>query len=63
MYICTNFDENYGKLKRLYHEMNIFLKVPKSEIFDRSDFPDFYTIKSSSVGDLLVKILTYYFNF
>jgi hypothetical protein len=27
------------------------------------DFPDFYTIKSSSVGDLVVKILTYYFNF
>jgi hypothetical protein len=38
-------------------------KVPKREIFDRSDFPDFYTIKSSRVGDLLVKILTYYFNF
>ncbi len=35
------------------------LKVPKREIFDRSDFPDFYTIKSSWVGDLLVKILTY----
>jgi hypothetical protein len=39
------------------------LKVPKCEIFDRSDFPDFYTIKSSWVGDLMVKILTYYFNF
>jgi hypothetical protein len=39
------------------------LKVPKREIFDRSDSPDFYTIKSSWVGDLLVKILTYYFNF
>ncbi len=39
------------------------LKVPKREIFDRSDFPDFYTIKSSWVGDLLVKILIYYFNF
>ncbi len=37
------------------------LKVPKCEIFDRSDFPDFYTIKSSWVGDLVVKILTYYF--
>ncbi len=33
------------------------LKVPKREIFDRSDFPDFYTIKSSWVGYLLVKIL------
>jgi hypothetical protein len=39
------------------------LKVPKRETFDRSDFPDFYTIKSSWVGDLVVKILTYYFNF
>ncbi len=32
------------------------LKVPKCEIFDLSDFPDFYTIKSSWVGDLVVKI-------
>jgi hypothetical protein len=39
------------------------LKVPKREIFDCSDFPDFYTIKSSWVGDFVVKILTYYFNF
>ncbi len=39
------------------------LKVPKREIFDRSNFPDFYAIKSSWVCDLVVKILTYYFNF
>jgi hypothetical protein len=39
------------------------LKVPKGEIFDRSDFPDFYIIKSSWVGDLVVKIITYYFDF
>ncbi len=39
------------------------LKVPKREIFDSSDFPDFYTIKSSWVSDFLVKILTYFFNF
>ncbi len=32
------------------------LKVPKREIFDRSDFPDFYTIKSLRVGDIGVKI-------
>ncbi len=32
--------------------------MPKCEIFDRSDFPDFDTIKSSWVGDLVVK---YYF--
>ncbi len=32
------------------------LKVPKREIFDGSDFPDFYTIKSLRVGDFGVKI-------
>ncbi len=32
------------------------LKVPKREIFDRSNFPDFYTIKSLCVGDFGVKI-------
>ncbi len=32
------------------------LKVPKREIFDRSDFPDFDTIKSLPVGDFGVKI-------
>ncbi len=32
------------------------LKVPKREIFNRSDFPDFYTIKSLLVGDFGVKI-------
>ncbi len=32
------------------------LKVPKREIFDRSDFPDFYTIKSLRVGDFGVRI-------
>jgi hypothetical protein len=30
--------------------------VPKREIFDCSDFPDFYTIKSLRVGDFGVKI-------
>ena len=47
----------------LYVGMNPHLKVPKREIFDRSDFPEFYTIKSSWVGDSVVKILTCYFNF
>ncbi len=32
------------------------LKVPKREIFDRSDFPDSYTIKSLRVCDFGVKI-------
>jgi hypothetical protein len=30
--------------------------VPKREIYDRSDFPDFYTIKSLRVGDFGDKI-------
>ncbi len=44
-------------------KISYILKVPKREIFDRSDFPDFYTIKSSWVGDVVIKILAYYFNF
>jgi hypothetical protein len=35
---------------------HLTLKVPKREIFDRSDFPHFYTIKSLRVGDFGVKI-------
>jgi hypothetical protein len=44
---CTNLFENFCKNK---------LKVPKREILDRSDFPDFYTIKSLREGDFGVKI-------
>ncbi len=38
------------------------LKVPKCEIFDRSDFDDFYTIKSlwGGGGDFGVKIKVFY---
>ncbi len=32
--------------------------MPKREIFDRSDFPDFYTIKSLCVGLKKKKFLT-----
>ncbi len=32
------------------------LELKVREIFDRSDFPDFYTIKSLRMGDLGVKI-------
>jgi hypothetical protein len=39
------------------------LKVPKCEIFDRSDFHYFYTRKPFWVDDFVVKILTYYLNF
>ena len=43
-----NFEIEWKEPKRL--------KVPKREIFDRSDFPDFYIIKSLCVGDFGVKI-------
>ncbi len=33
-----------------------YLKVPKCEIFDRSDFHDFYSIKPFWVGDFGAKI-------
>jgi hypothetical protein len=39
-----------------FQVINRFLKVPKSEIFDRSDFNDFYTIKSLREGDFGVKM-------
>ncbi len=35
---------------------HVTFKVPKREIFDRSDFSDFYTIKSLRVGDFGVKM-------
>jgi hypothetical protein len=41
---------------------NQYLKVPKCEIFDRSDFHDIYTIKSLREGDFGVKII-FFFNF
>ncbi len=59
--ICSLFGKVQNSIRHKTVEAS--LKVPKREIFDRSDFPDFYTIKSSWGGDLLVKILTYYFNF
>ena len=34
--------------------------MPKREIFDRSDFPDFYIIKSLCVGDFGVKIKKFF---
>ncbi len=41
---------------RKFAYLQNFLKVPKCEIFDRSEFPDFYTIKSRREGDFGVKI-------
>ena len=39
-----------------FDEAGTTLKVPKCEIFDRSDFHDFYPIKSLWEGDFGVKI-------
>jgi hypothetical protein len=36
--------------------------VPKCEIFDRSDFDDFYTVKSLCEGDFGVKMKKFYKN-
>ncbi len=60
---CMVEEPSHVKQLSLNHVCKIGLKEPKREILDRSDFPDFYTIKSSWVGDLLIKILTYYFKF
>ncbi len=40
----------------------LYLKVPKREIFDHSDFPDFYTIKPLRVGDFGVIIKKFFTN-
>ncbi len=50
--------ERGGRSKRWLHLYikDLGLKVPKCEIFDRSDFNDFYTIKSLREGDCGVKI-------
>jgi hypothetical protein len=50
-----------GFISQRYPHQNVmdrqyWLKVPKREIFHRSDFPDFYTMKSLRVGDFGVKI-------
>ncbi len=43
--------------------LDCLLKVPKCEIFDRSDFHYFYNIKPFWIDDFGVKILTYFFKF
>jgi hypothetical protein len=50
----------YLKKKGFHLLVRTNLKVPKREIFHRSDFPDFYTIKSLRVGDFGVKIKFFY---
>jgi hypothetical protein len=60
---CYHMHVFYGIIvyKRTAHCTG--LKVPKCEIFDRSDLHDFYTMKPFWVADFEAKILTCYFNF
>ncbi len=37
-----------------------YLKVPKCDIFDRSDFHDFYSLKSLREDDFGVKIQVFF---
>jgi hypothetical protein len=48
--------ENTNALTSTLVKVFRHLKVAKCEIFDRSDFDDFYTIKSLCEGDFGVKI-------
>ncbi len=41
----------------------LYLKVPKSETFNRSNFQDFFTINPFLEDDFGVKILTCHFTF
>ncbi len=45
-----------GSISNQNFESGSIIKVPKCEIFDLSDFPDFCTIKSLRVADFRVKI-------
>jgi hypothetical protein len=55
--VYSTLDSCSGKARRIENYRQLLrLKVPKREIFDRSDFPDFYTMKSLRVGDFGVKI-------
>ncbi len=56
---CDYYVQNYDKSEHVIFFVNHFpcsyrkywLKVPKSEIFDCSDFHDFYTIKEGDFGE------------
>jgi hypothetical protein len=49
----TEIAEEWNSFNKGDVNVWVSLKVPKREIFDRSDFPDFYTIKSLRVGGRL----------
>jgi hypothetical protein len=52
--------KNCEKYRRDGLGLSSILQVTKCEIFDRSDFHDFYTIKSPGEGDFGVKIICFH---
>ncbi len=61
--VCSNYSPLYvEKTTKAIQDFKVpvpffqALKVPKCEIFDRSDINDFYTIESLCEGDFGVKI-------
>ncbi len=56
---CHSFKPTEYCIRVRYRLPLPHLKVPKCEIFDRSDFHYIYTIRLFWVDDFVVKILTY----
>jgi hypothetical protein len=52
----VRYDKSISDNQNLLSDYPALLKVPKCEIFDRSDFHDFYPVKSLWEGDFGVKI-------
>ncbi len=64
LFVMTeSFRSRYRFLSAVAASCSDMLKVPKCEIFYRSDFHYFYTIKPFWIDDFGVKILTYFFKF
>jgi hypothetical protein len=62
IYVYATWLSWFNLKVRIYQRV-FSLKVPKCEIFHRSDFHSFYTIKPFWIDDFGVKILTYFFKF
>ncbi len=59
IFVVEKYQYGYQKNPEFYADFKFVdsdLKVPKREIFDHSDFHDFYAIKSLTVSDFGVKI-------
>ncbi len=56
IFTSTRLRKEWISVWQYFLSFPFLLKVPKCEIFDRSDFHDFYTIRSLWEGDFGVKI-------